>query len=46
LYDTFLQHEMHLPALVVAGGTFAWLVWQIEAAKRRDVVFAPEAVTA
>jgi RsiW-degrading membrane proteinase PrsW (M82 family) len=44
LYDTFLQHELHLPALFVAGVSFAWLVWQIEEAKRRDVVLAPEAL--
>ena len=34
---------LHLPALLVAGASFAWLVWQIEAAKCRDVVVAPEA---
>jgi RsiW-degrading membrane proteinase PrsW (M82 family) len=45
LYDTFLQHELHLPALFVAGVSFAWLVWQIEAAKGRDVAVAPEAVS-
>jgi RsiW-degrading membrane proteinase PrsW (M82 family) len=36
LYDTLLKREMNLYALLVAGISFAWMVWQVESARSLD----------
>jgi RsiW-degrading membrane proteinase PrsW (M82 family) len=36
LYDTTLKRDMNLYALLVAGVSFAWMVWQIELARSQD----------
>ena len=35
-YDTLLKKEMNSWALLVAGVSFLWLVFQIETARRKD----------
>ena len=35
-YDTLLKKDMNSWALLVAGVSFAWLVFQIETARRAD----------